>query len=113
MLAQSADSTSPLYACLVRIRPEFHHTIPSKASFPEIEHIHIRVCSCCSAPKQLLKAGLFACSPQHPSLAVDVEVLEFARRLFVNMPPNNTAWCNTLETFLSSRGYKLRTRVCL
>ncbi|KAJ7080314.1 hypothetical protein C8R44DRAFT_653744 [Mycena epipterygia] len=76
----------------------------------KIEHIHIRVCSCCSAPKQLLKAGLFACSPQHPSLAVDVEVLEFARRLFVNMPPNNTAWCNTLETFLSSRGYKLKTR---
>ncbi|KAJ7116733.1 hypothetical protein C8R44DRAFT_832625 [Mycena epipterygia] len=66
----------------------------------KIEHIHIR----------LLKAGLFACSPQHPSLAVDVEVLEFARRLFVNMPPNNTAWCNTLETFLSSRGYKLKTR---
>ncbi|KAJ7107142.1 hypothetical protein C8R44DRAFT_834299 [Mycena epipterygia] len=76
----------------------------------KIEHIQIRVCSCCSAPNQLLKAGLFACSPQHPSLAVDVEVLEFARRLFVNMPPNNTAWCNTLETFLSSRGYKLKTR---
>ncbi|KAJ7077217.1 hypothetical protein C8R44DRAFT_836767 [Mycena epipterygia] len=75
-----------------------------------MEHIHIRVCSCCSAPKQLLKAGLFACSPQHPSLAVDVKVLEFARRLFVNMPPNNTAWCNTLETFLSSRSYKLKTR---
>ncbi|KAJ7753016.1 hypothetical protein B0H14DRAFT_2635656 [Mycena olivaceomarginata] len=43
-------------------------------------------------------------------LAVDIGVLEFVRRLFVNLPPNNTAFCNTLEGFLASRGYKLTTK---
>ncbi|KAJ6534507.1 hypothetical protein DFH09DRAFT_1092099 [Mycena vulgaris] len=59
----------------------------------------------------LLKADLFPCSPQHPSLAVDLQVLDFVMRLFLNLPPNNTAFCNTLEGFLASRGYKLRTKV--
>jgi hypothetical protein len=76
----------------------------------EIEHISLWVCDCNPAPVQLLKGGLFACSPQHPSLAVDLQVLDFVARLFVNLPPNNTAFCNTLEGFLSSRGYKLATK---
>ncbi|KAJ6540025.1 hypothetical protein DFH09DRAFT_1090032 [Mycena vulgaris] len=59
---------------------------------------------------QLLKAGLFPCSPQHPSLAVDLQVLDFVTRLFLNLPPSNTVFCNTLEGFLASRGYKLRTK---
>ncbi|KAJ7657014.1 hypothetical protein B0H17DRAFT_1146039 [Mycena rosella] len=59
----------------------------------------------------LLQGGLFACSPQNPSLAVDLQVLDFVSRLFVNLPPNNTAFCNTLESFLSSRGYKLATKI--
>ncbi|KAJ7854158.1 hypothetical protein B0H14DRAFT_3085541 [Mycena olivaceomarginata] len=75
-----------------------------------IEHIWIRVCHCQTAGEQLLSAGLFPCSPHRPSLAVDVGVLEFVRRLFVNLPPNNTAFCNTLEGFLASRGYKLTTK---
>ncbi|KAJ7703706.1 hypothetical protein B0H17DRAFT_1157110 [Mycena rosella] len=58
----------------------------------------------------LLQGGLFACSPQNPSLAVDLQVLDFVSRLFVNLPPNNTAFCNTLESFLSSRRYKLATK---
>ncbi|KAJ7469552.1 hypothetical protein FB451DRAFT_1038682 [Mycena latifolia] len=75
-----------------------------------IEHLHLHICACRPAPIQLLEAGLFACSPQHPSLAVDLNVLDFVARLFVNLPPNNTAFCNTLESFLSSRGYKLITK---
>ena len=31
--------------------------------------------------------------------------------LFVNMPPNNRAFCSTLETFLHARGFKLATQV--
>ncbi|KAJ7866947.1 hypothetical protein B0H14DRAFT_3442077 [Mycena olivaceomarginata] len=75
-----------------------------------IEHIKIRICHCQTAGEQLLTAGLFPCSPHRPSLAVDVGVLEFVRRLFVNLPPNNTAFCNTLEGFHASRGYKLTTK---
>ncbi|KAJ7453455.1 hypothetical protein FB451DRAFT_1185263 [Mycena latifolia] len=75
-----------------------------------IEHLQLRICACQPAPTQLLKAGLFACSPRHPSLAVDLHVLDFVARLFVNLPPNNTAFCNTLESFLSSQGYKLTTK---
>ncbi|KAJ7813201.1 hypothetical protein B0H14DRAFT_3478234 [Mycena olivaceomarginata] len=74
-----------------------------------IEYIKIRICHCQTVGEQLLTAGLFPCSPQ-PSLAVDVGVLEFVRQLFVNLPPNNTAFCNTLEGFLASRGYKLTTK---
>ncbi|KAJ7686052.1 hypothetical protein B0H14DRAFT_3534786 [Mycena olivaceomarginata] len=75
-----------------------------------IEHIRIRVCHCQTAGKQLLTAGLFPCSPHQPSLAVDISVLEFVGRLFVNLMPNNTAFCNILEGFLASRGYKLTTK---
>ncbi|KAF8180298.1 hypothetical protein K438DRAFT_1603033 [Mycena galopus ATCC 62051] len=75
-----------------------------------IEHIFIRVCECHTAAEQLLTAGLFPCSLKRPSLAVDVTVLEFVKLLFVNLPPNNTAFCNTLEGFLASRGYKLTTK---
>ncbi|KAF7374037.1 hypothetical protein MSAN_00284400 [Mycena sanguinolenta] len=45
-----------------------------------------------------------------PSLAVDVGILEFVKLLFLNLPPNNTAFCNTLEGFLASRGFKLTTK---
>ncbi|KAF7342710.1 hypothetical protein MSAN_02028900 [Mycena sanguinolenta] len=43
-------------------------------------------------------------------LAVDVGILEFVKLLFLNLPPNNTAFCNTLEGFLASRGFKLTTK---
>jgi hypothetical protein len=38
-------------------------------------------------------------------------MLNFARELFVNAAPNLTAWCETLEGFLSARQFKLTTRV--
>ncbi|KAJ7258865.1 hypothetical protein C8J57DRAFT_1436773 [Mycena rebaudengoi] len=78
-----------------------------------LERVRIEVCSCNPAPDQLLHAGLFACAPVLPSLAVDIGLLDSAMRLFVNMPPNNTAWCNTLEAFLKSRSYKLMTQDAL
>ncbi|KAF8867481.1 hypothetical protein CPB84DRAFT_1757328 [Gymnopilus junonius] len=43
--------------------------------------------------------GLFPCAPTEPSLAVDLNVLDFAKELFVNAAPNITAWCKTLKDF--------------
>ena len=60
---------------------------------------------------QLLSLSLFPCAPQFPSLAVDLALLRFVRELFVRLPPNTSSFCETLEAFLSSRGYKLQTRV--
>ena len=56
--------------------------------------------------------GLFACSPIAPTLAVDLRVLEFVKRLFVQLTPNTTAWCEALESFLDAQGYKLHSKVC-
>ncbi|KAJ7344069.1 hypothetical protein DFH08DRAFT_701729, partial [Mycena albidolilacea] len=72
-----------------------------------IQYISLPVCGCSPAEPRLLQGGLFPCSPRHPSLAVDVQVLDFVMSLFVNMTPNNTAFTATLEGFLSKRGYKL------
>src|ERR1700761_1936166 len=78
-----------------------------------IEEIIIRVCRCpaSTAPAILLRAGLFPCSPCHPTLAVDVQLLDFVMELFLNMAPNNTAFCQTLESLLDRRGFKLAHRV--
>ncbi|KAJ7066078.1 hypothetical protein C8F01DRAFT_980902 [Mycena amicta] len=74
-----------------------------------IEEIEIEVCSCTSsqAPAVLLRGGLFACSPCNPTLAVDLQVLEFAMEHALNVAPNNTAFCKTLEKYLSKRGYQM------
>ncbi|KAJ7060644.1 hypothetical protein C8F01DRAFT_1253133 [Mycena amicta] len=81
----------------------------------EIEEITLQVCSCSSsnAPTLLLQAGLFACSPKNPTLAVDVRVLDFVMELSLNVSPNNTAFCKTLETTLAKRGFKLDRGECL
>jgi hypothetical protein len=78
----------------------------------DLELIEIRPCKCYSTALQLLERGLFPCSPSYPSLAVSLNVLEFVQKLFIRMPPNTTAWCETLEDFLGGRGYKLTTMVC-
>jgi len=68
-------------------------------------------CTCNNVPIQLINLGLFPSAPLLPTLAVDLQVLDFVRELFVNAAPNITAWCNTLESFLSARSFKLITRV--
>lgn len=68
------------------------------------------VCTC-STPLILLRMGLFPCSPVRPTLAVDLNMLEYLTELFVRSPPNITAWCDTLEAFLGNRQYKIETRV--
>lgn len=71
------------------------------------------VCTCTEPALQLLSRGFFPCAPTEPTLAVDLNVLDFARELFVNAAPNTTAWCDTLEGFLGSCKFKLTTRVCV
>ncbi|KAG6805937.1 hypothetical protein H0H92_013348, partial [Tricholoma furcatifolium] len=77
-----------------------------------LERIKLNICDCTpsqSAPHLLLLRGFFPCAPLFPSLAVSLQVLDFASELFVNIPPNNTAWCKAHERFLHRLGYKLTT----
>lgn len=57
--------------------------------------------------------GLFGCTPVHPSLAVDLRVLDFVTRLFLRISPNNTVVCNTIDNFLKCQGYHLCGQVHL
>ncbi|KAF7325179.1 hypothetical protein MKEN_00561900 [Mycena kentingensis (nom. inval.)] len=77
--------------------------------FTAMEEVIVNVCGCAgaSAPEQLIKAGLFPCSPTNPTLAVDINVLSLFHELFLHIAPNNSALCKTLENFLAFRGYKL------
>ncbi|KAJ3741600.1 hypothetical protein DFH05DRAFT_1528449 [Lentinula detonsa] len=47
-------------------------------------------------------------APVHPTLAVDIHVLDFVTRLFLRIAPNNTAWADSINEFLSSQGYQLQ-----
>ncbi|KAG1853118.1 hypothetical protein F4604DRAFT_1883423 [Suillus subluteus] len=69
-----------------------------------------RCCPCAPAPLQLLSRSYFACTPITPSLAVDLQLLELVKTLFVHITPNTTAWCETLEVFLAGHGYHLTTK---
>lgn len=70
----------------------------------------MKICSC-SPGVQLLSRGLFPCAPFEPSLAVDINMLDFVQHLFVRAAPNVTAWSDTVETFLSNHNYHLPIRV--
>ncbi|KAK6974115.1 hypothetical protein R3P38DRAFT_3335893 [Favolaschia claudopus] len=78
-----------------------------------LEDITIRICPCSPAASQLVQRGFFPCSPLEPSVAIGLHVLEFARKLFLNLPPNNTAISTTLEEVLDDMGYKLSNRNAL
>ncbi|KAG6822559.1 hypothetical protein H0H92_013374, partial [Tricholoma furcatifolium] len=80
--------------------------------FTILEKIKLKICDCTpsqTAPQQLLLRGFFPCAPLLPSLAVSLKLLDFVSELFVNIPPNNTAWCKAHERFLDRLGYKLTT----
>lgn len=78
---------------------------------PGCENITINACDCRPAPAQLIKLGLFACAPVAPTLAVDIEVLQFCRRTFVHLPPNVTGWCEATEGFLDLKGIEFTAKV--
>lgn len=70
----------------------------------------LTICTC-SPAQLLLSRGLFPCAPLEPSLAVDINMLDFVNHLFVRTAPNVTAWSDTVETFLLNRNYTLQARV--
>ncbi|KAJ7589950.1 hypothetical protein C8J56DRAFT_783748 [Mycena floridula] len=70
----------------------------------------LKLCTCTLISVQLLQRGFFPCAPKLPSLAVDINMLDFMNRLFVNIPPNHSAWSTTLEEHLRYRNYQLDTQ---
>ncbi|KAJ3737991.1 hypothetical protein EV360DRAFT_58542, partial [Lentinula raphanica] len=76
--------------------------------FSKLEQLELPICACQPAAVQLVEQGLFPCAPVHPTLAVDIRVLDFVTRLFLRIAPNNTAWADTINDFLYSQGYQLQ-----
>ncbi|KAL1741684.1 hypothetical protein HDZ31DRAFT_809, partial [Schizophyllum fasciatum] len=68
----------------------------------------VESCRCRPAATQLVEVGLFPCAPCRPTLAIDINVLDFVRLLFLNISPNVTAWCKAMEMFLIARSHKLQ-----
>ncbi|KAF7305868.1 CxC2 domain-containing protein [Mycena chlorophos] len=85
-----------------------YFSLPQPADMFYIAETTLRICSCKSrtAPAQLLRVGLFPCSPCNPTLAVDIQLLDFVRHLYLRIAPNNTAFCRALESTLGDRGLK-------
>jgi hypothetical protein len=73
--------------------------------------MQVPVCECRLAAVSLVRGGAFPCAPLQPSLAVDLRVLKFTFKLFLNIAPNHTALSTTLETVLSTMGYQLNHQV--
>ncbi|KAJ7717766.1 hypothetical protein B0H14DRAFT_3521899 [Mycena olivaceomarginata] len=92
---------TPSCHCLVKI-----HNI-SIVRFSCIEDLELQFCSCAPVAVQLMRLGAFACSPILPSLAVDLRVLEFTMKLFLQVSPNNTAYTIALENVLADMGFQL------
>jgi hypothetical protein len=44
-------------------------------------------------------------------LAVHIKVFYLVKELFVHIPPNTLAWCEVLESFFWSLGYKVDAKV--
>ena len=76
------------------------------------KRVILTVCECSPAPLQLLRMKMFACSPQRPSLAFDLDLLDFAHALHLRTTPNKTALAESLQEVLSSRGYLAPSDVC-
>ncbi|KAJ3792094.1 hypothetical protein GGU11DRAFT_865191 [Lentinula aff. detonsa] len=75
--------------------------------FSKIERIELWASECSTAAVQLVRSGLFPCSPIYPTLAVDIRLLDFVRRLFLRIAPNYTAWCGAASDFLAAQGFYL------
>ncbi|KAF9503174.1 hypothetical protein BS47DRAFT_1278398, partial [Hydnum rufescens UP504] len=49
------------------------------------------------------------CMQVHPTLAVDLGMLEFMAGLFIHLALNEQAWTENLFSFLKKRHYRLHT----
>ncbi|KAI5983957.1 hypothetical protein EDD15DRAFT_2390612 [Pisolithus albus] len=75
-----------------------------------LRHVDLVVCPCVPAALQLLWMGYFPCAPLGPSLAVSLQFLSLVRQLFMRMPPNTSAWCESFEAYLAGMGYRVDTK---
>ncbi|KAI6094971.1 hypothetical protein EDD16DRAFT_1481654 [Pisolithus croceorrhizus] len=55
--------------------------------------------------------GYFPFAPLGPTLTVSLQLLSLVRQLFMQMPPNTSAWCESFEAYLAGMGYKVNTKV--
>jgi hypothetical protein len=55
--------------------------------------------------------GYFPCAPIRPTLAIDINLLEFVSIASHHMAPNVAGWSSTLQHFLSIRGYLVGEKV--
>ncbi|KAL0564634.1 hypothetical protein V5O48_017411 [Marasmius crinis-equi] len=76
--------------------------------FHTLNKIVLDVCDCRPASVQLMQSGLFPCAPLHPTLVVDIWVLNFVNNLFVNIAPNYRAWCDSVTGFLRDQGCQMQ-----
>ncbi|KAF9515411.1 hypothetical protein BS47DRAFT_1274067, partial [Hydnum rufescens UP504] len=74
-----------------------------------LERVQLVICKRNPAAAQLVRRGLFPCAPLSPTLAVNMDVLEFASELFVRMGPNERAWAATMTKYLKARGHEFAT----
>ncbi|KAI6141462.1 hypothetical protein BKA82DRAFT_3922789, partial [Pisolithus tinctorius] len=72
--------------------------------------VDLTICPCALAALQLLQMGYFPSAPLGPTLAVSLQLLSLVRQVFMHMPPNISAWCESLEAHLASMGYKVDTK---
>ncbi|KAH6886607.1 hypothetical protein BKA70DRAFT_1123120 [Coprinopsis sp. MPI-PUGE-AT-0042] len=64
----------------------------------------------CSPSCNLIAKGFFPSTPQRPTVAFDLKMLEFMHQLHVRASPNITAWSTALEEVLESQGFKLASK---
>ncbi|KAI6109936.1 hypothetical protein F5141DRAFT_1004470, partial [Pisolithus sp. B1] len=81
--------------------------------FSGLQYVDLMVCPCAPAALQLLCMGYFPCAPLGPTLAVSLQLLSLVRQLFMWMPPNTLAWCESFEAYLAVMGYRMDTKVCV
>ncbi|KZT01267.1 uncharacterized protein LAESUDRAFT_664300, partial [Laetiporus sulphureus 93-53] len=62
---------------------------------------------------QILAHRLFPCVPQAPSIAIDLNLLQFVKDLFMRLSSNVSSFCSTLNFFLGERDYKFSTQNAL
>ena len=65
----------------------------------------LEICECCPAPLQLLQRGYFGSAPIQPTVAIELNMLEFLNELFLRIPPNLTGWSEALHVLLERRGH--------
>lgn len=98
------DLLSKSYQC-----GDSHRTLNVLAIYWDChESMDIITCHHRPAADQLVARGLFPCAPYRPSLAVSLEMLEFASQLFVCMALNNRAFAAATKVVLAANGFSFR-----